>query len=51
MNSIVSQVSEIAAYAFSGFIFNMMGLKYTLYISYVLSISGMLALTITSGVS
>lgn len=40
----MSSVSEILAYMTSGILFDYLGLKITLYISYIVSIIGMLCL-------
>ena len=47
MNSIVSSVSECTAFLLAGFLIDKFGIKYTLIMSYIMAISGMLALITT----
>ena len=46
INGTMSSISEVIAYGTSGMIFNYLGLKLTIYISYTLSIIGMICLII-----
>ena len=41
LNGIISTVSELVAYAFSGFIFSKLGFKNTVFIAYMIAIAGM----------
>lgn len=48
INNIVSAVSEVIAYLISGIFFNVIGLKPTLYVSYAISLAGMLCLILVN---
>ena len=48
INGIVSSTSECFAYLFAGKVYERIGLKYTLIISYTIGIAGMLSLILTT---